>query len=192
MSDYCRNLVLRYPITEEEAEQLEEVLNKSKLGHHLKGGYFETCGATDNDYNYKYFLDYVVHSTYGDECGDFGKIRKLHQVEFETFAPLFKLLIPDIDMSKVKVVDYCWYNCCEPPAYYDEIGDPFYQPLKVPQAYWVNDTSKVLVTPGGDPFVICSRCGGGGHVDGIEQPNFISTCPSCGAAMRTAGVSDEA
>lgn len=187
MSDYCRNLVLRYPITEDQAEELEEKLSNTHLGRHYKDGYFETCGATDHNYDYKYFLDYVVKSSYGEECGDFGKIRKLQALEAEKFKPLFELLIPDIDMSKVKVVDYCWYNCCEPPAYYDEVDDPFYKALKVPEAYWVADNTKTLVTPGGDPWVICSRCKGGGHVDGIEQPNFLAICPDCGASMERYG-----
>lgn len=129
MSDYSRYLVLRYPITKDDAEMLEDKLMESPFGKHRKGGYFEITGATDSNYDYKYFLDFVVKHTYGDECGDFGKIRTLKESEVSEFAELFKMLIPDIDMTKVKVVDYCWYNCCEPPAYYDEIDDEFYRPL---------------------------------------------------------------
>lgn len=129
MSDYSRYLVLRYPITKDEAEMLEDKLMKSPFGKHRKGGYFEITGATDFNYNCKYFLDFVIKHTYGDKCGDFGKIRTLKESEVSEFIDLFKTLIPDIDMTKVKVVDYCWYNCCEPPAYYDEIDDEFYRPL---------------------------------------------------------------
>ena len=146
MSDYSRYLVLRYPITKDDAEMLEDKLMESPFGKHRKGGYFEVTGATDSNYDYKYFLDFIIKHTYGDECGDFGKIRTLKESEVAEFAELFKMLIPDIDMTKVKVimviiikrenpmtkvkvVDYCWYNCCEPPAYYDEIDDEFYHPL---------------------------------------------------------------
>lgn len=129
MSDYSRYLVLRYPITKDDAEILEDKLMESPFGKHRKGGYFEVTGATDSNYEYKYFLDFIVKHTYGDERGDFGKIRTLKESELAEFTELFKMLIPDIDMTKVKVVDYCWYNCCEPPAYYDEIDDEFYHPL---------------------------------------------------------------
>ena len=54
-------------------------------------------------------------------------------------------------------------------------------------AEWVRDDSKHWITPGGDPVWVCSNCGGGKHVFGIEsmvsQPKV---CPDCGEGMSNA------
>ena len=46
-------------------------------------------------------------------------------------------------------------------------------------------------TPGGDPVWMCSECGKGMHVYGIEHGSYVSdiadhqwvACPNCGALM---------
>lgn len=54
-------------------------------------------------------------------------------------------------------------------------------------AIWIIDNSHNWWTPGGDPVYICSNCGGGRHVFGIEsmidQPE---RCPECFAIMDNA------
>lgn len=45
---------------------------------------------------------------------------------------------------------------------------------------WIKDKSKAWVTPGGDPVWICSNCGEGWHVHGIETP-AKERCPDCGS-----------
>ena len=53
-------------------------------------------------------------------------------------------------------------------------------------AEWIKD-NRTWFTPGGDPVWICSNCGGGTHVFGIEstesQPKI---CPDCGEKMTNA------
>ena len=36
---------------------------------------------------------------------------------------------PEVDMNKVHLVEFCWYNCSEAPDYYsmDKGKDPFYE-----------------------------------------------------------------
>jgi hypothetical protein len=43
------------------------------------------------------------------------------------YYDIFKLLIPNIDMTDVHLVEYCWYVGCEAPDYYDISNDDFYQ-----------------------------------------------------------------
>ena len=51
-------------------------------------------------------------------------------------------------------------------------------------AKWIQDNSQTWFTPGGDPVWICSNCGGGRHVYGIEnidEPKLV--CPECANKM---------
>ena len=34
-----------------------------------------------------------------------------------------------IDMDDVKLVEFCWYNGCDAPDYYDITQDKFYDPV---------------------------------------------------------------
>lgn len=41
-----------------------------------------------------------------------------------------------------------------------------------------------VVTPGGDPYYVCSNCNQGGHCYGIEHLTpHPKICPNCGAKM---------
>ena len=126
MSDYVREKVLRVPFdkyfknTEFKDPYALEYSEKFK---HLfcKQDYPKFSAAcTDNDN----FIDLVLYHTYGEECGDFGFARLLSLEEQAKFESIFKELIPNIDMNDVHYVDYCYYNCCEAPDYY-EIKSPF-------------------------------------------------------------------
>ena len=46
--------------------------------------------------------------------------------EKEKYRPIWEQILPGIDMNKVRLVEFCWYNCSEAPDYYDNLNDPFY------------------------------------------------------------------
>ena len=74
------------------------------------------------------FIDYVLEYEY-DCDGDYGKVRDLYDSEKEKFRPVFQKIDPDINMDYVRLVEFCWYNGCEAPDYYDPQEDPFYKEL---------------------------------------------------------------
>lgn len=54
-------------------------------------------------------------------------------------------------------------------------------------AEWVMDDTHCWITPGGDPVWICSNCGGGRHVFGIESTESQpKVCPDCGEIITNA------
>lgn len=127
MSDYVRAKVIRLPIEftginpddRDELEFGEET--KAKWGYMDEGKFM--FAPTDND-----FIDYCLECEH-DACGEYGKVRELYPSEVEAWTPIFKDAMPDCDMSKARLVDYCWYNCCEAPDYYgtDQDSDPFFR-----------------------------------------------------------------
>lgn len=171
MSDYSRFKVLRYPITEDDRDRIDEM--STYMGfREIKGcGYFEVTG-TDR----RLYLDYVLKHTYGDECGEFGKIRDLSELEQNSFRHLFTQFFPEIDMKAVRLVDYCWYNCCEPPDYYDPEEDPFYETVSLPTARWIQSYQGV---PG--RFVRCSNCAQ--EIPNDSDLESFKYCPICGALI---------
>ena len=74
------------------------------------------------------FIDYVLDYEY-DCDGEYGKVRDLYDSEKEKFRPIFQQLDPDINMDYVILVEFCWYNGCEAPNYYDPMEDEFYKEL---------------------------------------------------------------
>ena len=74
----------------------------------------------------RFFVDYEL-PTKKYANGDWGKNRPLTTNEKEKYSELFSK-IGVTDMDKVRLVEYCWYNCSEAPDYYDEAsGDDFYK-----------------------------------------------------------------
>lgn len=73
----------------------------------------------------KTFLDYELYNDDGD--GDWGKVRELNDSEKDKYEEIFSKIIPDVDKSKLKLVEYSWYNCSEAPDYYEVEDDPFYK-----------------------------------------------------------------
>ena len=123
MSDYCREKVLRYPV-EESPWDIEEKF-PNLFTAHKKLPSFDTAPTDGN------FIDYKLEHTYGVDCGDWGRNRELYQEEKDKYRPIFEQIFPNIDMNKVRLVEYCWYNCCEAPDYYDDVNekDGFYKPV---------------------------------------------------------------
>lgn len=127
MSDYERNKALRVPLAkygyEEDPYKIESenpaAFNR-RYGVHEK--YFEITGTDGPTY-----LDYILESDWGTDVGEFAKSRALSQKEKEKYLGTFQQLIPNINMDDVRLVEYCWYNCCEPMDIYDETSDPFYE-----------------------------------------------------------------
>ena len=133
MSDYAHYKVVRYLPTEENYKavnvplddpyELQDVLeSKSGLGR-PRAYYFEVCATDEN-----YYLDYVLEYSYGEECGEWGKVRRLSEGETDRWCLKVQEIFPgsEIKRENFRVVDYCYYNCCEPPDYFDERYDSFY------------------------------------------------------------------
>lgn len=129
MSSYVREKVLRIPIkyTNLEAKygDLESVFDNiandfPELYEYATVGKFQLAPTEG------YFLDYVLDYEY-DADGEFGKIRDLYESEKQKYKPIFDQILGDCDMDKVRLVEFCWYNCCEAPDYYDKSDDPFFE-----------------------------------------------------------------
>lgn len=71
------------------------------------------------------YIDYVLEYEY-DADGEYGKTRALYDNEKKKYLPIFQQIDPDVNIDNVRLVEFCWYNCCEAPDYYDDINDPFY------------------------------------------------------------------
>ena len=130
MSTYVREKVLRIPVkytglVEKYGSEENVYDNLSKdfpdLVDYGEVGKFQ-LSPTDTP-----FLDFVLDYD-GDADGEFGKIRDLYESERNKYADMFKKIAPDCDMSKVRLVEFCWYNCSEAPDYYDNSpeADPFF------------------------------------------------------------------
>jgi hypothetical protein len=72
MSDYCREKVLRYPVSQDKYE-IEELY--SELFQYSSSPHFQPA-PTEAD-----FIDYVLKSDYGVDCGEWGKTRALTENE---------------------------------------------------------------------------------------------------------------
>ena len=118
MSDYCREKVLRYPVDEDPWDIEERFTSLFKGCRELPT--FQVAPTESR------FIDYILESDYGCDCGDWGRNRALSENEKEKYKKVFEQIFPSIDMNKVRLVEYCWYNCSEAPDYYDDVNDSFY------------------------------------------------------------------
>ncbi len=128
MSDYVHNKVVRLPFPNEIKERCEsndvwdcEPYLKELLGElwdNRKKNHF-TLECTDSGY----YIDWVYYSTYGEESGDWGNVRLLTQQELNVIKPYFDKLGVNYKDEDLRVVDYCYYNSCEPPDYYNIKGE---------------------------------------------------------------------
>ena len=72
------------------------------------------------------YVDYVLDYEY-DCDGEYGKVRELYPSEKAKYLPKFLDIFSHINMNDVKLVEFCWYNGCDAPDYYEPMNDPFYQ-----------------------------------------------------------------
>ena len=128
MSTYVREKVLRIPLeklnlafTEDEMDDLGWAIEKRfpEIFSYGDEGKFQ-CSPTEDS-----FIDFVLESEY-DADGEYGKTRSLTENEKRKYLPMFRKIDPTVNMDFVRLVEFCWYNGCEAPSYYDHMNDPFY------------------------------------------------------------------
>ena len=134
MSCYCKMKVLRIPYEPPEwrwrnfdpQEDSCEYVEK-----HFSEDVFDPYGRKLHTFRFapteREFVDYLLEYD-GDSDGEYGKVRELYDSEKDKYRNIFQQLGP-IDMDKVRLVEFCWYNATEAPDYYDIESDPFYDPV---------------------------------------------------------------
>jgi len=122
MSDYVHNKVIRLPFP-------SEVINKAGANdvhdceRYLKDLLGDLWDKGNNSFEIgfsesAYYIDWVYYSTYGENSNDFGNVRMLTKKELKEIKPYFNKLEINYKDEDLRHVDYCYYNCCEPPDYY--------------------------------------------------------------------------
>ena len=137
MSTYVREKVLRVPMEHLDMSKIKNAIAEKYPDY--KGDfpyYLETTFPDLFDYatEHKFqiapteesYIDYVIEYEW-DADGDYGKTRALYDCEKEKCLPIFQQIDPNVNMDYVRLVEFCWYNCCEAPDYYDDVNDPFYE-----------------------------------------------------------------
>ena len=132
MSDYVHKKAIRLPITEsliqkfgfndieDFIEQFDQLVNKKCPELYCCGNrnpYFEIEITDERPY-----IDLVLYYSYGEECGDWERASYLSNKEKNFFASYFDKLDITFSTDYLRKVDYCWYNCSEPPDCYN-VGD---------------------------------------------------------------------
>jgi hypothetical protein len=138
MSTYVREKVLRIPRYKLDFAHIVRKLEEKFPGEDVMddlGYYIEdtlpdlfdygTIGKFQLSPTYEPFIDYVLDYEY-DADGEYGKTRALTENEKEKYLPVFRKIDPEINMDFVRLVEFCWYNGCEAPDYYDEAKDDFF------------------------------------------------------------------
>lgn len=144
MSDYVRIKAIRYRPSQRDLEalgfekprdlwDLEEKMPKL-FGYDVteparRDGkpYFSIeCCYNEKEEELKYYIDYVLKYNYGEDAGDWGKTRELCAKELTKYDSIFEPIFGKQMSGAFKLVEYCYYNCCEAPDYFDAIYDDFY------------------------------------------------------------------
>lgn len=134
MSCYCKMKVLRIPYEpqawgwgnvdpgDDSWEYVEKHFSEDVFNLDGRKLHTFTFAPTERE-----FVDYILEYD-GDSDGEYGKVRELYTIEEEKYLDTFRQL-GTIDMDKVRLVEFCWYNATEAPGYYDIESDPFYDPV---------------------------------------------------------------
>lgn len=134
MSCYCKMKVLRIPYEpqawgwenldpcEDSWEYVEKHFSEDVFDPYRRKLHTFTFAPTESP-----FVDYILEYD-GDSDGEYGKVRELYNSEEDRYRDIFQQL-GTIDMDKVRLVEFCWYNATEAPDYYDIESDPFYDPV---------------------------------------------------------------
>lgn len=144
MSEYRHIKALRYKPTEEEIKKLEEELENWKNGtpeEYEEYSYIDTWGEYLEHkfpdligYKKRFdigfgeterYLDLILLSKYGD--GEWYRTRFTTPDEQAKYRAEFEQIIPGLCMSRVHLVDFCYYDGCEPADCWAVETDPFYQ-----------------------------------------------------------------
>ena len=136
MSTYVREKVLRIPFNKLNMGDINNVLAQKYEDYEDDYSfYLENAFPDIFSYGTKHkfqiaptvegFIDYVLEKEW-DANGEYGITRALTDNEKEKYRPKFAQIDPNINMDFVRLVDFCWYNSCEAPDYYDETNNPFY------------------------------------------------------------------
>ena len=64
------------------------------------------------------FIDYVLSERLSRE-ESYGKTRGLTPAERRKYTPVIRELFPRVNMDDVRFVEFCWYDGCEAPDYYE-------------------------------------------------------------------------
>jgi hypothetical protein len=146
MSTYVREKVLRLPLEGFQLEDFKKLITEKlePLGvtaedvdddflWAMEKAFPDLCGYGDKEkfqWSPTYprrFIDFVLDYEY-DCDGEYGKVRELYPSEKTKYLPIFQKLLPGLDsLDDVRLVEFCWYNGCEAPDYYDLKDDPFYK-----------------------------------------------------------------
>lgn len=133
MSDYEHKKAIRLPITEplirkigfddieDFIEQFDELVNEKcpELYHCGDKIPFFEAEVTDE----RSYIDLALYYSYGEECGDWEKASYLSDKEKDFFALYFDKLGIAFETDDLRKVDYCWFNCSEPPDCYNVDDD---------------------------------------------------------------------
>jgi hypothetical protein len=134
MSDYVKEKVLRIPFEKTGWDEFEGDYCRARdyfeyeypdLFDYSTKGKFQFAPTDEN------YIDYVIDVDRDAYEGEYGKIRDLLPSEKEKVYKLFEQIMPNADFSAIRVVEFCWYNCCEAPDYYDYSDDAFYKEIKL-------------------------------------------------------------
>ena len=128
MSTYVRVKALRIPLEKLHWDFVDELDDWEYDLKEKFPGLFEygTEGKFQLAPTESAFVDFVLEREW-DADGEYGKTRSLTEREKAKYLPEFQKIAPNVNMDDVRLVEFCWYNCCEAPDYYDETVDPFYQ-----------------------------------------------------------------
>lgn len=128
MSDYVRRKVIRYPLDDfykkmkfDDEYELEELFKKIDNNFDAYSSALDTF-ALENTYgNHKshIYLDYILNFDYGSDMGDYGIAYDLTEEQKGKWEEKFGKYLKDIDKDKFRLVEYCYYNGCDCPDYYE-------------------------------------------------------------------------
>lgn len=108
MSCYVKTKGVYYPMSEEQIEKLECL--KLPENFHIE--------ALDDGKKINYYMSYELRCEYDTTSDDFGRNRFLTEKEQSKYVPMFEQVVGNVDPSKLKCLEYSYYNCCEPIDYY--------------------------------------------------------------------------
>lgn len=130
MSDYRQEKVLRIPWSMLHVEGAPDFDDGCELLEFLEEKFPDSFGYHDVGKfqlspTYDWFIDFVLDVKRNVD-GDWGRVRELYPKEKAKYQPVFRKIDSNVNMDAVRLVEYCWYDGCEAPDYYDPMDDPFY------------------------------------------------------------------